>query len=80
VMQDKISGTCINVARAKTLHDAIGTWKAVVDGDTDKILGAALLGHGAGEVFSAVQLAMLGGLPCKRVRDAVLTHPPWGRL
>jgi pyruvate/2-oxoglutarate dehydrogenase complex dihydrolipoamide dehydrogenase (E3) component len=42
------------IPRAKTLHDAIGTWKIVVDGDTDEILGAALLGHGAGEVISAV--------------------------
>jgi hypothetical protein len=34
-----------------------------------------LLGHGSGEVISAIQIAMLGGLPYQRVRDAVLTHP-----
>jgi pyruvate/2-oxoglutarate dehydrogenase complex dihydrolipoamide dehydrogenase (E3) component len=66
------------IPRAKTLHDGVGTWKAVVDGDTDEILGAALLGHGAGEIISAVQLAILGGLPYQRVRDAVLTHPTMG--
>jgi probable pyridine nucleotide-disulfide oxidoreductase len=66
------------IPRAKTQHDKIGTWKAVVDADTDEILGAALLGPGAGEVISAVQLAMLGGLPYQRVRDAVLTHPTMG--
>jgi pyruvate/2-oxoglutarate dehydrogenase complex dihydrolipoamide dehydrogenase (E3) component len=66
------------IPRAKTLHDTTGTWKAVVDADTDLILGAALLGHNAGEVISALQMAMLGGLPYQRVRDAVLTHPTMG--
>jgi pyruvate/2-oxoglutarate dehydrogenase complex dihydrolipoamide dehydrogenase (E3) component len=66
------------IPRAKTLHDTTGTWKAVVDADTDQILGAALLGHAAGEVISALQVAMLGGLPYQRVRDAVLTHPTMG--
>jgi pyruvate/2-oxoglutarate dehydrogenase complex dihydrolipoamide dehydrogenase (E3) component len=63
------------IPRAKTLHDKVGTWKAVVDADTDQILGAALLGRGSGEVISAVQVAMLGGLSYQQVRDAVLTHP-----
>jgi pyruvate/2-oxoglutarate dehydrogenase complex dihydrolipoamide dehydrogenase (E3) component len=63
------------IPRAKTLHDTTGTWKAVVDADTDQILGAALLGHSGGEVIAALQLAMLGGLPYQSVRDAVLTHP-----
>jgi pyruvate/2-oxoglutarate dehydrogenase complex dihydrolipoamide dehydrogenase (E3) component len=64
--------------RAKTLHDTTGTWKAVVDADTDLILGAALLGHNAGEVISTLQIAMLGGLSYQQVRDAVLTHPTMG--
>lgn len=63
------------IPRAKTLHDGTGHWKAVVDAETDQILGAALLGHSGGEVIAAIQLAMLGGLPYQRVRDAVLTHP-----
>ena len=46
--------------------------------DTDQILGAALLGHNAGEVICTRQVAMLGGLPYQRVRDAVLTHPTMG--
>ena len=32
-------------------------------------------GTAPGEVISAVQIAMLGGLPYHQVRDAVLTHP-----
>lgn len=63
------------IPRAKTLHDSTGTWKAVVDADTDEILGASLLGHDAGEVIATVQLAMIGGLPYQAIRDAVLSHP-----
>jgi probable pyridine nucleotide-disulfide oxidoreductase len=66
------------IPRAKTLHDTAGTWKAVVDADTDLILGAALLGHNAGEVISTLQMAMLGELPYQQVRDAPLTHPTMG--
>jgi probable pyridine nucleotide-disulfide oxidoreductase len=85
-IQARAQGRNVNVAklpvaaipRAKTLHDKVGTWKAVVDADTDEILGVAFLGHNAGEVISAVQLAMLGGLRYQQVRDAVLTHPTMG--
>lgn len=63
------------VPRSKTLHETTGTWKAVIDADTDLILGAALLGHDAGEVIAALQMAMLGGLRYQQVRDAVITHP-----
>ncbi|MFP5346554.1 MAG: dihydrolipoyl dehydrogenase family protein [Actinomycetes bacterium] len=63
------------IPRAKTLHDKVGTWKAVVNADSHEILGAALLGRGSGEVVAALQLAMLGGLRYEQVRDAVLTHP-----
>ncbi|GAB3678458.1 dihydrolipoyl dehydrogenase family protein [Saccharopolyspora tripterygii] len=63
------------IPRAKTVHDTVGTWKAVVDAETDQILGAALLGHNAGEVIAAVQLAMRGRLPYQEVRDSVITHP-----
>ena len=47
--------------RAKTLREITGFWKAVVDADSDKMLGAALLGHESGEAVAAVLLAMLGG-------------------
>ena len=66
------------IPRAKTVHDTVGTWKAVVDRANDRILGVALLGRGSGEVVTAVQLAMLGGLTWQQVRDAVITHPTMG--
>lgn len=67
-----------SVPRSKTLHQVTGRWKAVVDADTDLILGAALFGHSAGEVITAVQMAMLGGLQYQQVRDALITHPTMG--
>jgi pyruvate/2-oxoglutarate dehydrogenase complex dihydrolipoamide dehydrogenase (E3) component len=66
------------IPRAKTLHDTVGTWKAVVDAETDHILGVAMLGHNTGEVVAAVQMAMLGELRYQQVRDAVITHPTMG--
>jgi pyruvate/2-oxoglutarate dehydrogenase complex dihydrolipoamide dehydrogenase (E3) component len=66
------------IPRAKTLHETTGTWKAVVDAGSGEILGAALVGRDAGEVISAVHLAMLGGLRADQVRDALLTHPTMG--
>ncbi|GAB2451063.1 dihydrolipoyl dehydrogenase family protein [Streptomyces incanus] len=66
------------IPRAKTIHDTVGTWKAVVDAETDQILGAALLGRNAGEVITALQMAILGRLPYRQVRDAVITHPTMG--
>lgn len=66
------------IPRAKTVHGTVGTWKAVVDAETDQILGVALLGPDSGEVISAVQMAMLGHLPYRQVRDAVITHPTMG--
>ncbi len=63
------------IPRAKTLHETVGTWKAVVDAGTDEILGVSLLGGSAGEVIAAVQVAMLAHLPYQQLRDAVLTHP-----
>jgi len=66
------------IPRAKTARDTVGTWKAVVDGDTDLILGAALFGRDSGEVVTALQMAMLGGLRYQQVRDAVITHPTMG--
>jgi pyruvate/2-oxoglutarate dehydrogenase complex dihydrolipoamide dehydrogenase (E3) component len=49
--------------------------KALVEMDTDRILGFTALGVGAGEMMAAVQVAMIAGLPYTGLRDAVLAHP-----
>ena len=63
------------VPRAKTLGQTRGFYKVVVDAETDRILGATVIGDGASEVVASVQMAMLGGLTWQRVRDAVIAHP-----
>ena len=66
------------VPRAKTLGRTEGFYKIVIDADTDEILGAAIIGAEASEVVTSVQMAMLGGLTWRQVRDAVITHPTMG--
>ncbi|MBX9671403.1 MAG: mercuric reductase [Candidatus Obscuribacterales bacterium] len=63
------------IPRAKTSGEQKGMLKAVVDKQTEKILGCSLLCHSAGEVMSVVQVAMLGGLTYRQVRDIIFTHP-----
>jgi len=52
-----------NVARALEMDESRGVMKAVVDGNTKLILGAAVLGIEGGEVAAMLQLAMMGSLP-----------------
>jgi pyruvate/2-oxoglutarate dehydrogenase complex dihydrolipoamide dehydrogenase (E3) component len=61
--------------RARTLSETRGFVKALVEGDSDRILGFTAFGAGAGEILAAVQIAMITGLPYTALRDAVLTHP-----
>ena len=43
--------------------------------ETEKILGAAVLGIEGGEVMSMLQLAMMGKLKFSKLRDGVFAHP-----
>jgi len=61
--------------RAHTLSETRGFVKALVEADSDRILGFTAFGAGAGETLAAVQIAMIAGLPYTALRDAVLTHP-----
>ena len=64
-----------SVPRARTTGDTHGFMKAIVDTQSDRILGFTMLGSNAGEVVATVQMAMLGKLPYTAVRDAILSHP-----
>ncbi len=64
-----------SVARAVEVDETRGFMKAIVDAENGQILGAAVLGLEGGELMSMLQLAMMGGLPYTRLRDAVLAHP-----
>jgi pyruvate/2-oxoglutarate dehydrogenase complex dihydrolipoamide dehydrogenase (E3) component len=61
--------------RARTFSETRGFVKALVETDSDRILGFTAFGVGAGEVLAAVQVATIAALPYTALRDAVLTHP-----
>jgi pyruvate/2-oxoglutarate dehydrogenase complex dihydrolipoamide dehydrogenase (E3) component len=63
------------VLRTRTLSETRGFMKALVDVNSDRILGLTVFGVDAGEIIGAVQIAMIAGLPYPALRDAVLTHP-----
>lgn len=63
------------VARAVEADETRGMMKAVVDGKTDRILGAAIFGIEGGEIASVIQVAMIGGLPYTALKDGVFSHP-----
>ncbi|BBY48828.1 pyridine nucleotide-disulfide oxidoreductase [Mycolicibacterium arabiense] len=63
------------VPRARIVHQAKGMMKAVVDADTDEILGAALLSYDSHEVINTVALAMRHGITASTLRDEIYTHP-----
>jgi pyruvate/2-oxoglutarate dehydrogenase complex dihydrolipoamide dehydrogenase (E3) component len=64
-----------SVARALEIDETRGFMKAVVDGETNQILGAAVLGVEGGEVMSAIEVAMMAKLPYTALRDGVFAHP-----
>lgn len=64
-----------SVARALEVDETRGFMKAIVDADTNQILGAAILGIEGGEVMSAVEIAMMGKLPYTALRDGTFAHP-----
>jgi pyruvate/2-oxoglutarate dehydrogenase complex dihydrolipoamide dehydrogenase (E3) component len=63
------------VFRAMTISETRGFMKALIEKESDRILGFTMFGAGAGEVMATVQMAMLAGLPYTALRDAVLAHP-----
>jgi pyruvate/2-oxoglutarate dehydrogenase complex dihydrolipoamide dehydrogenase (E3) component len=63
------------VMRSTTMSETRGFLKALVEIDSDRILGFTGFGVDIGDVVSSVQIAMMGELPYTALRDAILTHP-----
>jgi pyruvate/2-oxoglutarate dehydrogenase complex dihydrolipoamide dehydrogenase (E3) component len=63
------------VARALEIEESRGFMKAVVDAESDQILGAAVLGVSGGELMAVIQVAMMGEATASTLREAVFTHP-----
>jgi pyruvate/2-oxoglutarate dehydrogenase complex dihydrolipoamide dehydrogenase (E3) component len=63
------------VARALEVDEARGFMKAVVDADTEQILGCAILGLEGGELMAMLEIAMMGKLPYTTLQNATFAHP-----
>jgi pyruvate/2-oxoglutarate dehydrogenase complex dihydrolipoamide dehydrogenase (E3) component len=64
-----------HVTRAVEVDEPRGMMKAVVDADTELILGCAILGIEGGEIAAMIQIAIMGEVPYTALRDGVFTHP-----
>ncbi|MGH9790445.1 MAG: FAD-containing oxidoreductase, partial [Candidatus Acidiferrales bacterium] len=64
-----------HVARALEMDEPRGFMKAIVDADTNQILGAAVLGIEGGEIMAVFQVAMMGNVPYQKLRDGIFAHP-----
>lgn len=64
-----------SVARALEVDETRGLIKAIVDPDTEQILGAAVLGIEGGEIMAVLEVAMMGRLPYTSLRDGIFAHP-----
>ena len=65
----------VAVLRTRTLSETRGFMKALIDTESDRILGFTVFGMDAGEIMASVQIAMIAQLPYTALRDAILTHP-----
>jgi pyruvate/2-oxoglutarate dehydrogenase complex dihydrolipoamide dehydrogenase (E3) component len=63
------------VSRAVEIGEPRGFMKAIVDADTQQILGCAILSAEGGEIMTIVQFVMMWKLPYTALRDGMITHP-----
>jgi pyruvate/2-oxoglutarate dehydrogenase complex dihydrolipoamide dehydrogenase (E3) component len=63
------------VARALEMAEPRGFMKAIVDAQTQQILGAAVLAVEGGEIMSMLEIAMMGKLPYTALEDGIFAHP-----
>ncbi|WP_101721292.1 FAD-dependent oxidoreductase [Eggerthella timonensis] len=63
------------IPKAQVLGKPVGLLKAVVDADTDRLLGAHLFCEESHEMINTAKLAIDAGLPYQTLRDAIYTHP-----
>ena len=64
-----------SVARALETDETRGLLKVVVDADTDRIVGCAILMVDGGEIMALLEVAILGGLSPTTLRETMFAHP-----
>lgn len=68
------------VARAKEKGETYGFMQAIVDAETDLILGAAILGVGGDEIITSILHVMMAKQPYTLVTHTVVAHPTVSEL
>jgi pyruvate/2-oxoglutarate dehydrogenase complex dihydrolipoamide dehydrogenase (E3) component len=63
------------VQRAREKDETAGLMKLVVDGETDKVLGAAILSSEGGELVQILSTLMLADQPYTLLKGAIYIHP-----
>ena len=71
----KLPMSYMGPTRPQELSETRGFMKAIVDADTQQILGAAILGIEGGEMMSILEVAMMGNLPYTAIRDGIFARP-----
>jgi len=64
-----------HVARAIELNETRGFIKVLVDPESEKILGCAVLGVEGGEIMSMLEIAMMGNVSYKKLKEGIFAHP-----
>jgi pyruvate/2-oxoglutarate dehydrogenase complex dihydrolipoamide dehydrogenase (E3) component len=64
-----------HVARAIEMNETRGFIKALVDPESEEILGCAVLGIEGGEIMAMLEIAMMGRLSYKRLKEGIFAHP-----
>ncbi len=64
-----------NVARAIERGETAGLMKVVINADTDRILGAAILSTSGGELVQTLMALMMADAPWTLFRKAIFIHP-----
>ncbi|MFO7874122.1 MAG: hypothetical protein R6U62_06545 [Bacteroidales bacterium] len=68
------------VARAREKGETKRFMRIIIDKDTDKILGASILGVGGDELVASLLNVMYADKPYTLIRDAVHIHPTVAEL
>lgn len=63
------------VARAIERKETAGMMKIVIDAETDRVLGAAVLGSEGGELVQTLMALMMAGAPWTLFQRAMFIHP-----
>lgn len=63
------------IPKAKVIGNQIGLYKAIVDKNTNKILGATLFGEDSHEVINIISTAMACNADYTLLKNQIFTHP-----